>query len=474
MTDRTLSAASQAAPARISAGELAARIDRLPATRSTWSLVLLLSLGAYFEFYELFSTAYVLPGIIHSGVLSATTEGFFALDGAASYIAATFLGLLIGVLAFGSIADRLGRRSVFTVALLWYSASAVCMAFQHDAAWLNFWRLMTGIGLGVELVTIDAYLSELVPARIRGRAFAVSAVISYLAVPSVALMAWWFVPRTVLGLDGWRVVVLMGGVGALFVWLLRLGLPESPRWLASHGRLQQATAVVEQLEAKARQQSGRPLPAPLPPREVPVGKPASFREIWRAPYRRRTVMLVLFHAAQAIGLYGFSNWMPTFLVQRGVGLSSSLEYGLMVSLVAPLGPLLAVAFVDRVERKTLIVVSALVMAGAGTMFVNLNSGVAILMTGALLTLGGTMISLGFHSYQAELYPTRHRAKAIGFVYAVSRVSGALSGFLIAASLKHAGVPGAVGLIVACMLLVALSIGLLGPRTSGLSLEEISQ
>jgi putative MFS transporter len=207
---------------------------------------------------------------------------------------------------------------------------------------------------------------------------------------------------------------------------------------------------------------------------VPVGNPGGFREIWRAPYRRRTVMLVLFHAAQAIGLYGFSNWMPTFLVQRGVGLSSSLEYGLMVSLVAPLGPLLAVAFVDRVERKTLIVVSALVMAGAGTMFVNLNSGVAILMTGALLTLGGTMISLGFHSYQAELYPTRHRAKAIGFVYAVSRVSGALSGFLIAASLKHAGVPGAVGLIVACMLLVALSIGLLGPRTSGLSLEEISQ
>jgi len=464
----------QPANARLSAGELAARIDRLPATRSIWSLVLLLSLGAYFEFYELFSTAYVLPGIIKSGVLSATTEGFIAVDGAASYIAATFLGLLTGVVVFGSIADRLGRRSVFTVALLWYSVSAVCMAFQHDAAGLNFWRLMTGIGLGVELVTIDAYLSELVPARIRGRAFAVSAVISYLAVPSVALIAWVLVPRSVSGLDGWRVVVLLGGAGALLVWLLRLGLPESPRWLASHGRLQEATAVVERLEAKARQQSGRPLPDPLPPREVPIGEQASFREIWRAPYRRRTVMLVVFHAAQAVGLYGFSNWMPTFLVQRGVGLSSSLEYGLMVSFVAPLGPLLAVGFADSVERKSLIVVSALVMAGAGAMFVNLNSGTAILITGALLTLGGTLISLGFHSYQAELYPTRTRAQAIGFVYAVSRISGALSGFLIAACLKHAGVPGAVGLIIGCMLLVALSIGLLGPRTAGRSLEEISQ
>lgn len=476
MTDQTLfvNTAPQATSAHISAGELAARIDRLPATRSIWSLVLLLSLGAFFEFYELFSTAYVLPGIIKSGVLSATTEGFITFDGAASYIAATFLGLLIGVLAFGSVADRLGRRTVFTVALLWYSVSAVCMALQHDAIGLNFWRLMTGIGLGVELVTIDAYLSELVPAHIRGRAFAVSTVISYLAVPTVALVAWLLVPRDVFGLEGWRVVVLLGGGGALLVWLLRLGLPESPRWLASRGRLEQATAVVERLEAKARQQTGHPLPIPLPPREVAVGERASFREIWRAPYRRRTVMLVIFHAAQAIGLYGFSNWMPTFLVQRGVGLSSSLEYALMMSFVAPLGPLLAVSFADSVERKRLIVASALMMAVAGVLFVNLDSGIAILLTGALLTIGGTLISLGFHSYQAELYPTRSRAMAIGFVYSVSRVSGALSGFLIAACLKHAGVPGAVGLIVGCMLIVALSIGLLGPRTAGRALEDISQ
>ncbi|MFU0436811.1 MFS transporter, partial [Acinetobacter baumannii] len=109
---------------------------------------------------------------------------------------------------------------------------------------------------------------ELVPARIRGRAFAVSTVISYLAVPSVALVAWLLVPRSVFGLEGWRVVILLGGAGALLVWLLRLGLPESPRWLASHGQLEQATAVVERMEAKALQQSGRSLPIPQPPRAV--------------------------------------------------------------------------------------------------------------------------------------------------------------------------------------------------------------
>src|SRR5882672_8973900 len=157
---------------------LAARLDRLPASKSMWRLVVLLSLGGFFEFYELFSTAYVLPGIVRSGILTPTTAGFFALSGVASYIAATFAGLFIGTFAFGFVADKCGRRAVFTYSLLWYSACAVVMAFQTDAAGLNFWRFMTGIGLGVELVTIDAYLSELVPPQMRGRAFALNQVIT--------------------------------------------------------------------------------------------------------------------------------------------------------------------------------------------------------------------------------------------------------------------------------------------------------
>lgn len=458
------------------AADIAARLDRLPATRSIWMMVLMLSLGAFFEFYELFSTAYVLPGIIKSGILTTTTHGFFGISGAASYIAATFIGLLIGVLVFGSIADRMGRRSVFTVALLWYSVSAVVMAMQTDALGLNFWRLMTGIGLGIELVTIDAYLSELVPARLRGRAFAVSMFISYLAVPTVALAAYLLIPVSPFGIDGWRFVILLGGSGALFAWFVRLGLPESPRWLATHGRIPEAERIVEQMEAKARAQSGTllALPKPQPAAFVASNEKTRFKEIWSGQYRRRTVMLMIFHAAQAIGLYGFSHWMPTFLVEQGVGLSSSLHYGLLISCVAPFGPLLAIAFADRMERKWQIVIAAVVVAIAGAVFVQLRSPAAVLITGTVITLGATIISVGFHTYQAELFPTRIRALAIGFVYSVSRISGAMSGFLIAACLKSAGVPGALTLICGCMLVVALVIALLGPSTSGRALEDISR
>ncbi|MEN0105269.1 MAG: MFS transporter [Pseudomonas sp.] len=478
MRSETLPGALAALPAdarmvSVSAGEIAARLDRLPASKSVWKMVLLLSLGAFFEFFELFSTAYVMPGIIKSGILSATTEGFFGMNGTATYIAATFIGLFIGVMVFGSIADRFGRRSVFTGALLLYSLSAAMMAFQDSATGLNFWRLITGIGLGIELVTIDAYLSELVPVRIRGRAFAFSKMTAFLAVPSVAFLSYLLVPIAPLGFDGWRWVVLAGASGALLVWVLRLSLPESPRWLASHGRIEQANQVVSLLEDRVRRDTGQALPEPAAPQAVAVMERPRFREIWQGVYRQRTVMLLIFNAAQAIGLYGFSHWMPTFLVEQGVELSSSLKIGVLVACVSPFGPLLAMTFADRIERKWQIVIASGVMVVAGMVFVESRALPLILVCGALMTLGGTVISLAFHTYQAELYPTRNRAMAIGFVYAVSRLSGALSGFLIAAALKGAGVPGALLLICGSMVVVMLSIGILGPKTRGRSLEDIS-
>jgi MFS transporter, putative metabolite:H+ symporter len=112
-------------------------------------MVVLLSLGGWFEFYDLFFTAYVGPGLVKSGILAETTGSFFGLSGLAAFIAATFAGLFIGTFGLGSLADRFGRRFIFTISLLWYSAATIIVAFQTDAAGLNRWRLISGIGIGV-------------------------------------------------------------------------------------------------------------------------------------------------------------------------------------------------------------------------------------------------------------------------------------------------------------------------------------
>ena len=153
---------------RDAATAILARLDRLPATRSIWKLVTLLSLGGLFEFYDLFMTGYVIPGLVKAGLLTKASVAIFT--GPALFVAATFVGLFIGTLVFGFVADKYGRRTIFTFSLLWYAITATVMAFQQDALHLDLWRFLGGIGIGVELVTIDTYIAELAPPKARGRA----------------------------------------------------------------------------------------------------------------------------------------------------------------------------------------------------------------------------------------------------------------------------------------------------------------
>jgi putative MFS transporter len=184
-------------------------------------------------------------------LLTATTDAFFGFSGVGAFVAATFAGLFVGTFFLGFLADRFGRRAIFTWALLAYSAASVIMALQTTSGGLLLWRFLAGIGIGVEIITIDTYITELVPSRIRGRAFAVNQAVMFIAVPIVAFLAWWLVPLSPMGLDGWRWVVLIGAAASMVIWVLRLYVPESPLWLTRHGRGAEAIAVVRTLEAAA-------------------------------------------------------------------------------------------------------------------------------------------------------------------------------------------------------------------------------
>ena len=165
-------------------------------------MVLLIALGGTFEVYDLFFTGYVAPGLFAEKILTPTTTSLFGMTGLASFIFALFAGLFIGTIAFAFVADKFGRRAIFTYSLLWYSACTLVLAFQDTANGVNLWRMISGIGIGVELVTIDTYISELVPKSARGKAFAFQQGIGFLSVPLVALFAWLLVPLSPLGTVG--------------------------------------------------------------------------------------------------------------------------------------------------------------------------------------------------------------------------------------------------------------------------------
>ncbi|MGA7790083.1 MAG: MFS transporter [Xanthobacteraceae bacterium] len=452
---------------------VAARLDRLPPSRHTRRLVTLVSLGGWFEFYDLFFTAYIAIGLFKGGIFKPTTAGLFDLQGFASFVAALFLGLFIGTFAFSWLADRFGRRSIFTFALLWYSVGAFIMAFQNTPQTIDLWRLIASIGLGVELVNVDTYVSELVPKDQRGPAFAYNQFVMFTAVPVVAFLSWQLVPLTILGFEGWRWVVIIGSIGALVIWWIRRSLPESARWLEQHGRSAEADAIVTDLEQKIRADAGKDLPPPQTLEGEAERKAGTWMEMWSEAYRGRTVMLVIYNLFQTIGYYGFSSWVPTLLVAQGIGVTKSLTYTFIIAVAAPIGPLVGVWFADYIERKWQIAWAAAGIAICGLLFAQQASAAGVIVFGLLITLCNNWMSFSFHAYQAELYPTRIRAQAVGFVYSWSRFSAIFSGFIIAFLLGHYGTIGVFGFIAGAMAVVFVVIGVFGPAVTRRRLEAIA-
>ncbi|WP_311969431.1 MFS transporter [Pseudomonas baltica] len=460
----------------VRASLISARIDRLPAVATIWRLVALLSIGGFFELYDLFQTAYISPGLIKEGIFATGAQGAFGLSDQAAFASATFLGLFLGASLLSQFADRFGRRAIFTFALLWYTVATVLMGLQDHAMGIIVCRFLVGIGLGIELVTIDAYLSELVPKRMRTSAFAFAFFIQFASVPAVALMSWWLVPQAPFGVSGWRWVVFASAVFALFIWWLRKRLPESPRWLAQQGRLDEADRVLRDIEQRCAADYRKKADAPLPEPEVEqvqVVSTGRFSDIWQPPYRRRALMLIVFNIFQAIGFFGFGNWLPALLAGQGMSVTHSLGYAFIITLAYPLGPLLFVRVANRFENKWQIVGSAIGTMIFGTLFAVQTSPLGLVACGVGVTFCNAWLTFSYHSYQCEMFPTHIRARAVGFCYSFSRLSTVFSSLMIGFFLEHLGTPGVLAFIVTSMLIVTLTIGGFGPRTRNLALENIA-
>ncbi len=445
---------------------------------------MLVSLGGVFEFYDLFFTAYVVPGMAATGLFTPDSLGAFSalkavrVAGAGTFVFSTFAGLWLGVVLLGQAADRFGRKSVFTASLLWYVACTAVMAFQRTGQWLNIWRFIAGVGFGVQLITMDTYIVELMPVALRGRAFAVNQCICFSIVPLVALLAWLMVPVRPYGFDGWRWVVLFGSVGAIAVWGLRAGIPESPRWLAAQGRIDEAQRILADIERRvAAECGGAPPPAraaPGPAEQPARAARAGLADIFAPRYRRRTLMLCVLNAAQVIGFYGFNSWVPTLLMARGINLTHGLQYAFIIAISQPFGPLLGSFFADKVERRSQIVAGLACMAALMAAFASATSAPLLISIGIAFTLAANVMSFAYHGYQAELYPTRIRSRAVGFVYSWSRLAAAFGGLIVGSLIAAGGVPAVAVFIGGAMLLGIGVTAVWGPSTSGLSLEQLSE
>jgi MFS transporter, putative metabolite:H+ symporter len=465
---------AEADPNRIvtEAERITARLDRLPMTRSIWITAFLVTFGGLFDAYAIGLIGALGPGLFQAKIFTPTTASFFGMTGFASFISVFFAGLFVAALCVSFVADRFGRRSVFAFALLWFGVANFIMGMQNTANSVNFWRFVSALGIGLELVTVDAYLSELVPKQTRGMMFGFLQVMGAIAFFIAYLLSWQLIPISPFGVDGWRWVTWIGSIAAVVIWWIRLGVPESPRWLAQQGRLAEAEQVMSRIEAQVQAESGRPLPAPQQP-AYHDPRQGSIMEIFSPRFIKRTVMLVLFNFFQTVGFYGFVAWAPTLLIAKGIHVTQSLEYSMVINITGVAFSAAIMLFADRMERRLHCAASCFCIAVFGIWFANVESPAALVALGACLSASTQWLAYALHNYQAELYPTRIRARAVGFVYSWSRLSGILTPFFVAFFLRNWGATGVFAFVAFCMAVVILAVMTLGPRTTTLQLEAIA-
>jgi putative MFS transporter len=260
--------------------------------------------------------------------------------------------------------------------------------------------------------------------------------------------------------------VLIGAGASMVIWVLRRMVPESPLWLARQGRTDEALKILGAIEAAAGV-------APSRPQQVTASRvpgAVGYADLFKAPYLSLVVLFMVFNFCQAFGFYGFANWVPTLLIEKGINVTKSLQYSFIVAVAYPIGPLLAANFADRFERKWIICAASVGICVFGIAFSQLTETMPLILCGVLVTVANVTLSYAYHAYQTEVFPTAIRARASGLVYSTSRLSAMFSGFIIAYVLREGGISGVFGLITAAMILVIVVIAAFGPNVRGKPLD----
>lgn len=438
------------------------RLDRLPIGRFHHRLLGMIGFGMFFDGFEIYMTSVVAVPLVQAG--------WFTVGEIARFAAAMFLGLALGALVAGRLGDLYGRKTIYQVNLLIYSIGALLCACAPNITTLLALRVLTGFGLGAEIVIGYSMFAEFIPARSRGWWSGLLAVITNSAQPASALAGLLIIPTL-----GWRWMFVVAGIPALFIWWYRRSLPESPRWYEQHGRYAEAEAVMQAIEAEVERDTGAPLLPFVRVQVEEIQTGTSVRSLFHGELRRRTLLGAVMWVIGNSVTFAFTIWMPTIFVQRGLSVVKSFAFTTVLAFGAIPGNFLGVLIADRWGRKWTLVWLSLLQAALILVYGQARAPGAVLVLGFCFVVAmNVAITLKAGVYTPELFPTRLRTSGVGISHAAGRVATILSPYLIGFLFTSFG-EGAVFLAISgFLLLLAAAIALLGIETRQRSLEEIAE
>lgn len=425
MTDAAASP-SAPTPTGIDVGE---RLDALPFTRRHLRVLTGSGLGWALDAMDVGLVSFVLTALIAQWSLTGEQASWIASAG--------FVGMAVGASLGGLLADRFGRRSVFAVTLLVYGLATGASALAGGLAALIALRVIVGLGLGAELPVASTYVSEVAPARMRGRLIVILEAFWALGWTAAALIGFFVIPASA---DGWRWAFALGAIPAIYALIVRWSLPESPRWLARRGRHREADAVTRTFESSPALQG-------TPRRHAPVGTAAGaqladrgLRALWSGEFRVRTGALWIVWFCVNFSYYGAFIWMPTILFAQGYGLVKSFGFTLIITLAQLPGYAVAAWLIEVWGRRVTLSVFLAGSAVAALFFGTASTEGVIIAAG----MGLSFFNLGawgaLYAVTPENYPTSLRATGAGWAAGVGRTASIVAPLSVPPLLATGGAP----------------------------------
>lgn len=436
-----------------------ARLDRLPFSSFHRRIMWLIGIGMFFDGFDIYVAATVLGATLKSG--------FSTLSQNAEFVSMTFLGMMIGSFLTGFLGDRYGRRFTYQANLAIFGVASIAAAFVSSMAWLIALRFIMGAGLGAENVVGYATMTEFVPPQTRGKWLGIISVFVVGGLPASGLLGTLIVPSF-----GWRILFVLGGLGAMVVWNLRKALPESPRWLESIGRTEDADAILRDIEGQVSRQHGSLPPPPTPAPQIHSRQLGSLLN--RVLLPRLVVGATTLVVVNTL-IYGFVTWLPTFFVEQGRSIASSLVYALLMSMGAPLGSAIGAFTADSWGRRPTIVGASLLTIVIGTIYTLVSNSAMLLITGFLLIIPiYVQVTLLFAIYIPELFPTEVRMRASGICNTVGRAATIVTPFVVVRLFKSYEVTGVLAFMIGLLIVQIVVVLIFGIEPRKRRLEEIHQ
>ena len=436
--------------------DLVSRIENLPVGKFHYTLLWVVGLGWMFDALDTGIIAFILTTLVKDWALTPAESGWIVSIG--------FIGMAIGAVCSGGLADRFGRKTMFATTLLIYSLATAACAFAPNLTWLLVFRFIVGVGLGGQLPVAVTLVSEYIPSHVRGRFIVLLESFWGLGWLVAALVSYFVIPKF-----GWQIAFLMGGLPALYVYVIIKKIPESIPYLINRGRIDEAHELVQEIE----RQAGVPVIEHLVVKPVAEKQRVSFKQLWSGAFARRSLMLWLIWFGIVFSYYGIFTWLPSLLVKQGYTVVQSFEYVLIMILAQLPGYVCAAWLIERLGRKATLASFITACAISAYLFGQADSMFSVMVWGCLMSFFNLGAWGVLYTYTPEQYPANIRAFGAGWASAIGRIGGIAAPIVVTHMMVgHDGFHQVFIMFTLVLLAVALVIVVLGEETQGKTLESI--